>query len=57
MALLSIALFLLAAYLLGSIPTGYLIGRWVANVDVRTLGSKNIGATNVALNLGLMWGL
>jgi glycerol-3-phosphate acyltransferase PlsY len=57
MALLSIALFLLAAYLLGSIPTGYLIGRWVANVDVRTLGSKNIGATNVARNLGLRWGL
>jgi len=57
MAMLSIALFLLAAYLLGSIPSGYLIGRWAANIDVRTLGSKNIGATNVARSLGLSWGL
>ena len=55
--MLSTALFLLAAYLLGSIPSGYLIGRWVANIDVRTFGSKNIGATNVARSLGLGWGL
>ena len=55
--MLSIALFFLAAYLLGSIPSGYLISRWVANIDVRTLGSKNIGATNVARSLGLRWGL
>jgi glycerol-3-phosphate acyltransferase PlsY len=57
MAPLPIVLFLLAAYLLGSIPSGYLIGRWVANMDVRNLGSRNIGATNVARSLGLSWGL
>ncbi len=57
MALLGIAAFLLAAYLLGSLPNGYLICRWVANIDVRTVGSKNIGATNVARSLGLSWGL
>jgi glycerol-3-phosphate acyltransferase PlsY len=56
-AMLSIIFLLLVAYLLGSIPSGYLIGRWVANIDVRTLGSKNIGATNVARSLGLPWGL
>jgi len=56
MALLGIALLLLAAYFLGSIPSGYLICRWVANIDVRTVGSKNIGATNVARSLGLIWG-
>jgi glycerol-3-phosphate acyltransferase PlsY len=36
-----------AAYLLGSIPTGYLLMRFVRKQDIRTLGSGNIGATNV----------
>src|SRR5271170_8137742 len=35
------------AYLLGSIPTGYLLVRLVRKQDIRTLGSGNIGATNV----------
>src|SRR5271167_4394384 len=36
-----------AAYLLGSIPTGYLLMRIFRKQDIRTLGSGNIGATNV----------
>ena len=36
-----------AAYLLGSIPTGYLLVRFVRKQDIRTVGSGNIGATNV----------
>jgi glycerol-3-phosphate acyltransferase PlsY len=36
-----------AAYLLGSIPTGYLLMRLFRNEDVRARGSGNIGATNV----------
>jgi acyl phosphate:glycerol-3-phosphate acyltransferase len=36
-----------AAYLLGSIPTGYLLVRFFRNQDIRTIGSGNIGATNV----------
>jgi glycerol-3-phosphate acyltransferase PlsY len=36
-----------AAYLLGSIPTGYLLMRFVRKQDIRTVGSGNIGATNV----------
>ncbi|MFC5861593.1 glycerol-3-phosphate 1-O-acyltransferase PlsY [Acidicapsa dinghuensis] len=36
-----------AAYLLGSIPTGYLLMRIFRRQDIRTLGSGNIGATNV----------
>ena len=39
---------LLIAYLLGSIPTGYLLVRAFHGEDVRTTGSGNIGATNVA---------
>jgi len=38
---------MLAAYLLGSVPFGYLIGREGAGVDVRKVGSGNVGATNV----------
>jgi acyl phosphate:glycerol-3-phosphate acyltransferase len=36
-----------AAYLLGSIPTGYLLVRIFRKQDIRTIGSGNIGATNV----------
>lgn len=41
----------LAAYLLGSIPTGYLWGR-ARGIDIRKVGSGNIGATNVFRILG-----
>jgi glycerol-3-phosphate acyltransferase PlsY len=41
------------AYLLGSIPFGYLIVRWQRGVDVRQTGSRSIGATNVMRNLGI----
>lgn len=41
----------LGAYLLGSIPTGYLVAR-VRGVDIRAAGSGNIGATNVMRILG-----
>jgi glycerol-3-phosphate acyltransferase PlsY len=44
----------LVAYLLGSIPFGYLIVRWQRGIDVRGTGSGSIGATNVMRNLGVM---
>ncbi len=43
----------LIAYILGSIPFGYLIVRWRKGIDVRTTGSRSIGATNVMRNLGI----
>jgi glycerol-3-phosphate acyltransferase PlsY len=45
----------LLAYLLGSIPTGYIAGR-IGGVDVRKVGSGNIGATNVTRILGKRFG-
>ena len=45
------ALVLIAAYLLGSIPFAYLAGR-ARGVDIRTVGSRNVGATNVFRTLG-----
>jgi len=44
------------AYLSGAIPYSLLIGR-AKGVDLREVGSGNIGATNVARNLGLRWGI
>ena len=49
-------IWLAGAYLAGSVPFGYLIGR-ARGVDVRTVGSKNIGATNVYRTVGKGWGL
>ena len=43
---------LLLGYLLGSIPSGYLAGRWCKGVDLRELGSGSTGATNVLRQVG-----
>lgn len=53
---MGIALLVIGAYLLGAVPFGLLIGRG-HGVDVRTGGSRNIGATNVGRILGRRWGL
>ena len=49
------AAWLCGAYLVGAIPFGFLIGK-MRGVDVRTVGSKNIGATNVYRTVGHKWG-
>ena len=55
MAILVIIAGAAAAYLMGSIPTGYLIVKWLKSLDIRSVGSGNIGATNVKRVLGLKW--
>lgn len=50
-------LLLLTAYLLGSIPFGYLLVRFAKGIDVRTQGSGNIGMTNVWRVAGAGWGI
>ena len=54
--LFPIALIAVAAYLLGSIPTGFLLFRFFRHEDIRQAGSGNIGATNVLRSGGKSMG-
>ena len=55
MEVLEICLTLLVAYVIGSIPTGYLIVKAKTGQDIRTVGSGSTGATNVKRVLGKKW--
>ncbi len=44
-------------YLLGSIPSGLLVGRFARGIDVREYGSGKTGFTNVMRTVGLRWGI
>ena len=54
---LAIAIALIAGYLLGSIPTAYLVGRFKEGIDIRTVGSRNMGAMNSFYRLGFLSGV
>lgn len=55
MPIIGLALTMLLSYCLGAIPSGYYIGR-LRGVDIRQVGSGNIGATNVVRSMGKGWG-
>ncbi len=55
--IVALILLVIAGYILGSIPFGYVIGRFVSKDDIRKKGSGNIGATNVSRVVGFKWGL
>jgi glycerol-3-phosphate acyltransferase PlsY len=48
----TLPLLLVCGYLLGSIPAGYLAGRWLKGIDIRQQGSGSTGATNVLRVVG-----
>lgn len=50
------AVFMVIGYLIGTIPTGYLVAK-ARGVDIQTSGSGNIGATNVMRTLGVLPGI
>ena len=50
--LISSLLLLAIGYMLGSMPNGYLAGRWLKGIDLRQCGSGSTGATNVLRNVG-----
>ncbi len=52
---LQLGLTAVAAYIIGSIPTGYLIVKTKTGDDIRTIGSGSTGATNVKRVLGKKW--
>lgn len=57
MVFFSAILVALAAFLLGSIPFGLIIGKTFCGIDPRLDGSRNVGATNVARLCGVKWGV
>lgn len=53
----SIAIALVAAYLLGSFPTAYIVGRLRKGVDIRKVGTRNMGAMNAIYSVGIAYGI
>jgi glycerol-3-phosphate acyltransferase PlsY len=54
---MKIIISIIIAYLLGSIPSGFILGKTFKGIDIREYGSKNIGATNVIRVIGVIPGI
>ena len=52
---MEIAALYIAAYLVGSIPTAYIIGKLARGIDIRNYGSGNVGGGNVIQHVGKKW--
>jgi glycerol-3-phosphate acyltransferase PlsY len=49
--------YLIIGYLIGCLPTAYLIGKWTRGIDIRKFGSGNVGTTNAFRVLGVKAGV
>ena len=54
-SIFQVVIFVLMAYLIGSIPTGFIIVKLFTGQDIRTIGSGSTGATNVKRVMGKKW--
>ena len=52
---MELALLFVYSYLVGAIPTAYIIGRLVKGIDIREYGSGNVGGSNVFAHVGRRW--
>ncbi|MFH0769712.1 MAG: glycerol-3-phosphate acyltransferase [Chloroflexota bacterium] len=55
--IIEFALLLLGGYLLGSIPSAYLVAKWSRGIDIRQYGSGNVGASNVFSVVSKRWAI
>ena len=55
--IVSVAVALAGAYLLGSFPTAYVVGRLRKGIDIRKVGTRNMGAMNVIYTVGIGYGI
>ena len=53
--LIQFILLIIAAYLIGSIPTAFLVAKWRRGIDIRKVGSGNVGASNVKEAVSTRW--
>jgi glycerol-3-phosphate acyltransferase PlsY len=51
------AISIIIAYLLGSMPSAFIIGKTRRNMDIRKVGSHNMGAMNTFYSVGFWWGM
>jgi len=57
MNVLNAVIALVCAYVLGSIPSAYIVGKIQKKKDIRSIGTHNMGAMNVFYEIGFWWGL
>lgn len=55
--ILTITIAIICAYLIGSFPSGYIMGRLRKGIDIRQVGSRSMGAMNVFYQVGFVEGL
>jgi glycerol-3-phosphate acyltransferase PlsY len=57
LSIVRIVLIIIISYLIGSLPTAYLVALFTRKINVFNVGSGNMGGTNVARAVGLRWGI